>query len=185
VTDVRDVVGPIYINITEVDCEGSIDCIDAFPKDPIDKADTDGDGIGNNGDPDDDNDGVPDSSDAYPLDPSRSPGGIDGGWSAWNATAPCSASCGGGQQLQTRSCTAPAPSGGGAPCTGDSTRSVACNQQPCDGAGSSGSGAPPDPGACGCDGNPSRYRICDYCFEGTTMRSVCARLLPNGTGCNS
>ena len=30
--------------------------------------DSDGDGIGNNADPDDDNDGIPDSSDAFPLD---------------------------------------------------------------------------------------------------------------------
>ncbi len=34
--------------------------------------DTDGDGIGNAVDPDDDNDGVPDSQDQFPLDPSRS-----------------------------------------------------------------------------------------------------------------
>ena len=33
--------------------------------------DTDGDGVGNNADTDDDGDGVPDISDAYPLDPTR------------------------------------------------------------------------------------------------------------------
>ncbi|PKI16706.1 GlyGly-CTERM sorting domain-containing protein, partial [Colwellia sp. 12G3] len=34
--------------------------------------DTDGDGIGNNADTDDDGDGVADSSDAYPLDSTKS-----------------------------------------------------------------------------------------------------------------
>ena len=45
---------------------------DAFPLDPKETLDTDRDGIGNNADPDDDNDGVPDVSDQYPLDASRS-----------------------------------------------------------------------------------------------------------------
>ena len=36
------------------------------------RVDTDGDNIGNNADPDDDNDGVDDLSDVFPLDPSES-----------------------------------------------------------------------------------------------------------------
>lgn len=49
---------------------------------------------------------------------------VNGGWSAWSA---CSASCGGG--TQTRNCTNPAPSGGGAACSGSSSQS--CNTQAC------------------------------------------------------
>jgi len=41
---------------------------DAFPLDPAEWLDTDGDSIGNNADWDDDNDGVPDTIDAAPLD---------------------------------------------------------------------------------------------------------------------
>ena len=40
--------------------------------DPAETVDTDGDNIGNNADPDDDNDGVDDLSDVFPLDPSES-----------------------------------------------------------------------------------------------------------------
>ncbi|MEY3784072.1 MAG: hypothetical protein RLZZ230_394 [Candidatus Parcubacteria bacterium] len=49
---------------------------------------------------------------------------VNGGWSAFGA---CSASCGGGTQSQT--CTNPAPSGGGAACTGSGSQ--ACNTQAC------------------------------------------------------
>ena len=49
---------------------------------------------------------------------------VDGGWSAWST---CSATCGGG--TQTRTCTNPAPSGGGADCVGPSSQS--CNTQAC------------------------------------------------------
>ena len=44
---------------------------DAFPNDPSETVDTDGDGIGNNADPNDDGDWVPDEYDAFPLDPSE------------------------------------------------------------------------------------------------------------------
>lgn len=50
---------------------------------------------------------------------------IDGGWSAWSA---CSVSCGGG--TQTRTCTNPAPTNGGANCVGSSSQ--ACNTQTCE-----------------------------------------------------
>ena len=42
---------------------------DAFPLDALESIDTDGDGIGNNADPDDDNDGVEDAVDLAPFNP--------------------------------------------------------------------------------------------------------------------
>jgi len=50
---------------------------------------------------------------------------VNGNWSVWS---PCSASCGGG--TQTRTCTNPAPSNGGADCGG--SNSQACNTDACD-----------------------------------------------------
>lgn len=61
---------------------------------------------------------------------------VNGNWSVWS---PCSASCGGG--TQTRTCTNPAPSNGGADCSG--ANSQACNTDACDDpsdAGSTGDG---------------------------------------------
>jgi len=52
----------------------TIDCNDALPKDPTEQADNDGDRLGNNTDPDDDNDAVPDLVDNYPFDATRSEG---------------------------------------------------------------------------------------------------------------
>jgi len=52
----------------------TVDCNDALPKDPKEQADNDGDQVGNNADPDDDNDAVPDLVDAYPWDSARSEG---------------------------------------------------------------------------------------------------------------
>ena len=49
---------------------------------------------------------------------------VDGGWSDWGS---CSESCGGGTQIRT--CTNPAPSGGGRICSGSSSQS--CNTQAC------------------------------------------------------
>jgi hypothetical protein len=45
----------------DADGDGVADASDAFPNDPAEAFDTDGDGIGNTADPDDDNDGMPDS----------------------------------------------------------------------------------------------------------------------------
>ena len=50
------------------DGDGFVDPVDDFPNDASERRDTDGDGIGNNADPDDDNDGVVDEGDFYPLD---------------------------------------------------------------------------------------------------------------------
>ncbi|WP_290580468.1 thrombospondin type 3 repeat-containing protein [Ketobacter sp.] len=49
------------------DNDGVPDTEDAFPNDPTESVDTDGDGTGNNTDTDDDDDGTPDSADAFPL----------------------------------------------------------------------------------------------------------------------
>ncbi|MEJ2422949.1 MAG: putative Ig domain-containing protein [Candidatus Thiodiazotropha sp.] len=54
------------------DGDGYLDSVDAFPSDPNEWLDSDGDGIGDNGDLDDDNDGVADVEDDFPLDASES-----------------------------------------------------------------------------------------------------------------
>lgn len=51
----------------DIDGDGVPDKEDAFPEDPTETADTDGDGTGNNSDTDDDGDGVADTDDAFPL----------------------------------------------------------------------------------------------------------------------
>ncbi|XP_066909269.1 semaphorin 5c [Halyomorpha halys] len=52
---------------------------------------------------------------------------VDGGWSAWSAWAPCEMSESGDNCLcATRTCDNPAPSRGGAPCTGLSVRVANC-----------------------------------------------------------
>ena len=56
---------------------------------------------------------------------------VAGGWSAYGGWSSCSVSCGGGTQSRSRSCTNPAPSYGGASCSGSSTGSQACNTQSC------------------------------------------------------
>lgn len=53
------------------DGDGVLDDDDLFPEDSLDWADHDGDGIGDNADPDDDNDYRPDLEDAFPLDPTE------------------------------------------------------------------------------------------------------------------
>ena len=55
------------------DCDGVPNSSDAFPGNPYESADTDTDGVGNNADTDDDNDGILDSLDAYPLDSANQP----------------------------------------------------------------------------------------------------------------
>ena len=54
------------------DNDGFFDSNDAFPNDPLEWLDTDGDSIGNNTDADDDGDSVNDVEDAFPLDSSES-----------------------------------------------------------------------------------------------------------------
>ncbi|XP_074513273.1 properdin-like [Sebastes fasciatus] len=55
---------------------------------------------------------------------------VRGGWGAWSQPGPCSASCGEGLQLSTRTCDRPAPKYGGRFCDGPSARSSVC-QSPC------------------------------------------------------
>ena len=52
----------------DIDRDGVPDMRDAFPADPAEYLDTDGDGIGNHADSDSDGDGVEDSTDGAPLD---------------------------------------------------------------------------------------------------------------------
>ena len=52
--------------------DGINDGLDAFPLNPWETADFDGDGVGNSEDNDDDNDGVMDNFDAFPFNPNDS-----------------------------------------------------------------------------------------------------------------
>ena len=56
----------------DLDGDGVLNHFDAFPNDPSETTDSDGDGIGDNADVDFDNDGVNDSDDAFPTDPTES-----------------------------------------------------------------------------------------------------------------
>ena len=58
--------------LADTDGDGVIDGLDAFPLDPSESLDADGDGIGDFTDPDDDNDGVPDLLDLFPYDGTES-----------------------------------------------------------------------------------------------------------------
>ncbi|WMS87345.1 reprolysin-like metallopeptidase [Pleionea litopenaei] len=86
-------VNPYLPSQTDLDNDGVLDDVDAFPFDPTESVDTDGDGVGdntdqfptdpnewidsdddgtgNNADLDDDNDGTPDNEDDLPLDPNE------------------------------------------------------------------------------------------------------------------
>ena len=55
----------------DTDGDGIVDPADAFPDDPDDWVDLDGDGVGDVADPDDDNDGVADTDDPFPFDPTE------------------------------------------------------------------------------------------------------------------
>lgn len=54
------------------DGDGVPDYLDAFPNDPNESSDLDGDGIGDNSDPDRDGDGVANEQDAFPSNPNES-----------------------------------------------------------------------------------------------------------------
>ena len=63
---------------------------------------------------------------------------VDGGWSSWSdSVGKCSAVCGGGSQIvtRTRTCTNPAPAYNGQNCVGDAkkTQTQACNTHNCAG----------------------------------------------------
>merc|ERR1712227_1018420 len=48
---------------------------------------------------------------------------INGNWGSWTSWSTCD---NGGQRSRRRSCNNPAPSGGGAPCSGSSVQSIKC-----------------------------------------------------------
>ena len=58
---------------------------------------------------------------------------VDGGWSPFNAWGPCSVTCSDGIRERTRTCTNPAPSGGGTYCLGCSSETELCVNDPCPG----------------------------------------------------
>ena len=71
VTDGVYVISEMVISLEDdTDGDDVADSVDAFPNDPNESGDFDGDGIGNNADPDNDNDGMPNSFEIlYGLDP--------------------------------------------------------------------------------------------------------------------
>jgi hypothetical protein len=71
---------------TDTDGDGVIDCLDPFPGDPTEWEDFDGDGLGDNADPDDDNDEMPDDWEtAYGLNPyDAGDAAIDTDEDGWN-----------------------------------------------------------------------------------------------------
>ncbi|XP_053103440.1 semaphorin-5A isoform X1 [Hemicordylus capensis] len=56
---------------------------------------------------------------------------VDGVWSCWSSWSKCSATCGSGHYMRTRSCTNPAPAYGGDICLGLHTEEALCNTQQC------------------------------------------------------
>lgn len=68
---IRFQVANIRKGFPDTDSDGFVDPVDDLPEDPDEWVDTDGDGIGNNADENDDNDLAPDVYDAFPLDPTE------------------------------------------------------------------------------------------------------------------
>ena len=58
---------------------------------------------------------------------------VHGRFNDWSDWTECSASCGGGQQSRTRTCTNPEPAFGGNQCSGDSEETQSCNDAKCPG----------------------------------------------------
>lgn len=56
---------------------------------------------------------------------------VDGGWSSWADSNPCSVTCGSGSIFRLRTCTNPAPQNGGKTCEGLPFERHACNKGPC------------------------------------------------------
>lgn len=52
---------------------------------------------------------------------------IDGNWGPWSGFAPCSVTCGVGQQIQRRSCDSPEPRHGGRQCRGEEQKHGVCS----------------------------------------------------------
>ena len=71
-TATAEVTVEVYAVDNDSDSDGVADAQDAFPDDPVERYDTDGDGTGNWAQADEDGDGVPDMDDYLPFDPARS-----------------------------------------------------------------------------------------------------------------
>lgn len=57
---------------------------------------------------------------------------VDGGWTEWEYSYPCSVPCGKGTETFSRTCTNPEPECGGKKCDGPDTLSKECDtQKPC------------------------------------------------------
>ncbi|XP_022799542.1 SCO-spondin-like [Stylophora pistillata] len=56
---------------------------------------------------------------------------VNGGWSSWSVSVPCSVTCGNGVETISRSCTDPAPKYGGKPCSGKAKKEQPCSRIPC------------------------------------------------------
>lgn len=59
------------------------------------------------------------------------PVAVDGGWSEFGEWSACSAECGGGTHMRSKTCTNPSSENGGKECEGDSEETDICNSQPC------------------------------------------------------
>ncbi|XP_075396933.1 semaphorin-5A [Tenrec ecaudatus] len=92
---------------------------------------------------------------------------VDGMWSCWSPWSKCSATCGGGHYMRTRSCSNPAPAYGGDICLGLHTEEALCSTQPCPESWSTW----------------SPWSMCDA--SGTQIRSrQCVLLFPIGSSCS-
>ncbi|KAK2153678.1 hypothetical protein NP493_2275g00008 [Ridgeia piscesae] len=56
---------------------------------------------------------------------------VNGEWSDWTGWSGCSHTCGGGVQTRERSCSEPAPQGGGQACDGSVKEQKPCNENDC------------------------------------------------------
>ncbi|XP_068713828.1 uncharacterized protein [Montipora foliosa] len=59
------------------------------------------------------------------------PSKVDGGWAQWSLFSMCSASCNGGVQIRSRTCSKPFPRHGGRRCLGRASEQRSCNTRPC------------------------------------------------------
>ena len=58
---------------------------------------------------------------------------VDGGFTPWTEYGKCSANCGDGYMVRTRTCTNPAPSNGGSNCVGARLERTPCKIKECPG----------------------------------------------------
>ena len=104
------------------------------------------------------------------LDCSSKPTPVDGVWSNWSGWGSCSATCGGGTQTQTRTCTNPAPANGGADCSGDNGSGTQTQSQNCNTQG------------CPINGDWSTWSTCNKTCGGGTQTRTCTNPSPSNGG---